>query len=71
MESKSTKEKKPHAITDDLKLPKINSEASISRKIVVIDGNCISKNEITHLKKYFDKLSDNESKLTIKSFLLT
>ena len=38
--------------------------------MIVVDGFCLSKNDVYHLKDYFDKLSNKGEYMNIKCILL-
>ena len=40
-------------------------------RMIVVDGYCLSKKDIYQLKDYFNKISDNTNKLTIKCKFLS
>jgi hypothetical protein len=68
IESKNTN-KLSKSPDDSFKLPKITKsyENEQFKKMIVVDGFCLSKKDIFQLRRYFDKLSDRDNKLTIKS----
>lgn len=61
----------------DVKLPSISMNYSVletkkkneEKKMIVVDGFCLSKKDVYHLKRYFDKLADHENKICIRSFI--
>jgi len=38
--------------------------------MIVVDGFCLSKKEVYHLKRYFDRLANHEKKINIKCFII-
>ncbi|EGR32152.1 hypothetical protein IMG5_094380 [Ichthyophthirius multifiliis] len=43
-------------------------KSHISKNIIIIQGNTLTRQEIFKLKDYFDKLSDHNNQITIKEF---
>lgn len=48
----------------------MNKEFSqtISKNIIIIKGDTLTKQDVFKLKEYFDQLSDKNSEITIKEF---